>query len=357
MPAGAPIRVLVVDDSATVRAVLRRLFGKTGDIAVVGEAEDGSHAVEATIELAPDVVLMDIEMPVMDGFEATARIMAARPTPIVVLTSRANRDQVATAFEAIRRGAVEVFAKPADPAGWEQLSTTLPPAVRAAAGARTAPSFAGRAHVAPRHHPAPLGAPAPQPPRGPVRFVAIGASTGGPNAIHEFLKALPAATPAPVLIVQHIAAGFEEGFADWLAKDLKRDVRIAVDGEACRPGTVRVAPSGAHLLLEPRGVLRLDAARPPRGGHRPSADELFLSCAASCPKEAAGVLLSGMGADGAEGLLALRRAGGLTMVQDEASSVVFGMPRAALERGAADLALPPRELAAAIARHWQEARR
>ncbi|HUK13961.1 MAG TPA: chemotaxis protein CheB [Thermoanaerobaculaceae bacterium] len=356
MRAAAPIRVVVVDDSATVRAVLRRLLGKTGDLVVVAEAEDGAHAVEATVELAPDVVLMDIEMPAMDGFEATARIMAVRPTPIVVLTSRANRDQVATAFEAIRRGAVEVFAKPADTAGWDELSVTLPPAVRAAAGARAASAVAARARPTPPLHATRVASTGQQQPRAPIRFVAIGASTGGPNAIHEFLKALPAAAPAPVLIVQHIAAGFEEGFADWLAKDLKRDVRIAGDGEVCRSGTVRVAPAGAHLLLEPRGVLRLDAARPPRGGHRPSADELFLSCAASCPREVAGVLLSGMGADGAEGLLALRRAGGLTMVQDEASSVVFGMPRAALERGAADLALPPRELAAAIARHWQEAR-
>ncbi|HVN77145.1 MAG TPA: chemotaxis-specific protein-glutamate methyltransferase CheB [Thermoanaerobaculaceae bacterium] len=343
------IGVLVVDDSPTVRAVLTRLIAAAPEMRVVGEAGDGAQAVDETVRLGPDVILMDIEMPVMDGFQATERIMALRPTPIVVVTSRANRSQVRTSFDAIRLGAVEVLPKPEDPAGWEVLAHTLPVAVRAAAQAR-----AGRAVGAPPSGPngaaAARSTPPPHPAR--IRYVAVGASTGGPWAVRTLLAALPNPAPASILVVQHIAPGFEEGLAEWLAGDLARDVRVARDGETAAPGAVRVAPQGAHLLLAPDGALRLDATRPARTVHRPSADELFLSCAASHAAVTAGVLLTGMGSDGAEGLAELRRAGGLTIVQDESSSVVFGMPRAALEAGAATIALPPAEIGALLARAW-----
>jgi two-component system chemotaxis response regulator CheB len=338
-----PINVMLVDDSPTVRAVLRRILARTPDVHVIGEAANGLEAVELTLKLRPDVILMDVEMPVMDGFAATERIMSLRPTPVLMVTSRANRDQVRTAFEAIHRGALEVLPKPEDPSGWDTLTQTLPHVVRSAIKARTAP-------LEPVDLPASLAAP---PVWHGVRYVAVGASTGGPQAVHELLGALPASPPATILIVQHIATGFEEGLADWLAKDLRRDVKLAVDGEPAAPATVRVAPSGAHLLLDARGVIRLDPTSPPRGGHRPSVDVLFHSCARSSPRQVAGVLLSGMGRDGAEGLGALRKAGGLTMVQDERSSVVFGMPRIALEQGAAEIALPPSELGRFLSRCWQ----
>jgi two-component system chemotaxis response regulator CheB len=348
-----PIGVLIVDDSATVRAVLRRLITAAPGMQVLGEAGDGAQAVEAASRLAPAVILMDLEMPVLDGFAATEKIMALCPTPILVITSRANRSQVQTAFEAIRRGAVEVLPKPEDTEGWTLMSRALPAAIRAAAQARV--PMGGEHGRGPRcvarPQTAATAAAAPAlPPQ--VRYVAVGASTGGPSALRDLLAALPAAPPAAVLIVQHIAAGFEEGLSEWLATDLGRDVRIATDGESAAPGKVRIAPSGAHLRLDAGGVLRLDTVRSPRGMHRPSVDELFESCAACCPALTAGVLLTGMGADGAEGLAALRRAGGFTMVQDEASSVVFGMPRAALAAGAATIALPPAELGKLLARIW-----
>ena len=346
------IGVLVVDDSPTVRAVLRRLIAGVPDLKVLGEAGDGAQAVEHPVRLAPDVILMDIEMPVMDGLQATERIMAERPTPILVVTSRANRNQIKTSFEALRRGAVEVLPKPEDPAGWDLLAHTLPLAVRAAAQARTGRSPALRPQAAGPNGAAGARATAIFPSLR-VRYVAIGASTGGPWAVHALLSALPPSPPATVLVVQHIAPGFEEGFAEWLASDLHRDVRLARDGEAAAPGTVRIAPSGAHLILERGGVLRLDAVRSNRSVHRPSADELFLSCAESNPTVSAGVLLTGMGSDGAEVLAALRRAGGLTIAQDEPSSVVFGMPRAALEAGAVTIALPPGEIGALLARIWE----
>lgn len=343
------IRVLLVDDSPSVRAVLRRFFSKTPDIEVVGEATDGSQAVQAVLDFQPHVVVMDLQMPVMDGYIATERIMAVRPTPIVVLSSRANRNQMQTAFEAIKRGALEVLPKPEDTPSWQLLAESLPETVRTVADAQARPQWQPRKRRsgAAETVPAPIES-------GPkeLRWVAIGASTGGPAAIREFLDEVPADAPVSFLIVQHIAAGFELGFADWLNKEFPLDVRLAQDGEMPRPGAVRLAPGGCHLQLAPGGVLRLDVETPARRGHRPSVDELFQSCAESCPREVAGVLMTGMGADGVEGLLALRQAGGLTLAQDEASSVVFGMPRVALERGAAEVALPPRDLARTLVRLW-----
>jgi two-component system chemotaxis response regulator CheB len=338
------IGVLLVDDSPSVRAVLRRFFSKTRDIRVVGEAADGAQAVQMVIDLQPQVVVMDLQMPVLDGYAATERIMAVRPTPIVVLTSRANRNQMQTAFEAMRRGALEVLPKPEDTPSWQQLAESLPETVRTVALAQTAPRPARR--VRPVRPEALVDSPR------ELRWVAIGASTGGPAAIRELLDEVPADPPVGFLIVQHIASGFELGFADWLNKEFPFDVRLAQDGEVLRRGMVRLAPGGSHLRLEAGGVLRLDSQTPARRGHRPSVDDLFQSCAESCPRQVAGVLLTGMGADGVDGLLALRKAGGITLVQDEASCVVFGMPRVALEKGAAEVALPPRALAQTLIRLW-----
>lgn len=350
------IRVLLVDDSPSVRAVLRRFLGRDSEIEVV-EAVDGRQAVDAVVGQRPDVVLMDLEMPVLDGFAAIEEIMAVQPTPVVILSSRANRNQMETAFEAMRRGVLEVLPKPEDAESWHQLAKGLAETLRAAARARPVPRLPParsleRPEIFERARPAPPRPVAASRPQGLIRWVAIGASTGGPAAIRELFEALPPKAPVGFAIVQHIAAGFELGFADWLNKELPFDVRLARDGEALAPGSVRIAPGGVHLRLEAGGILRLDALTPPRRGHRPAVDELLASCAASCPREVAGVVMTGMGIDGVEGLSALRAAGGVTLVQDEASSVVFGMPKAALERGAAEVALPPQELARALARLW-----
>lgn len=346
------IKVLLVDDSPSVRAVLRRFFSKTPDIQVAGEAGDGEQAVRAVLDVQPHVVVMDIQMPNVDGYAAIERIMGLRPTPIIVLSSRATRNQMQTAFEAIRRGALEVLPKPEDTASWQQLAESLPETVRAVAEVQARPAPRPRR---PRSE-APAAPIIPAIPQA-LRWVAIGASTGGPAAIRDFLEEVPADPPVSFLIVQHIASGFELGFADWLNKEFPLDVRLARDGERPRPGAVRLAPGGSHLLMEPGGMLHLDTHTPARRGHRPSVDELFLSCADCCAGEVAGVIMTGMGADGVEGLLALRKAGGLTLAQDEASSIVFGMPRVALEKGAADVALPPRDLARALVRVWEKGAR
>lgn len=353
------IRVLLVDDSPSVRAVLRRFLSRTEDLVVVGDAEDGERAVAAVEELQPDVVVMDLQMPVMDGLVAIERIMARRPTPILVLSSRANRNQMQTAFEAMKRGAIEVLPKPEDTGSWQLLADSLPEVVRAAAAAAR-PARAGRKATAARTEAAPAvaaasavsatGRPSARRSDRPVRWVAIGASTGGPAALRELFDELPADLAVSILVVQHIAAGFEAGLADWLNKEFPHDVRLARDGEIPAAGAVRLAPAGSHLRLLANGKLGLDAATPARRGHKPSVDDLFHSVALAAPRESVGVLLTGMGSDGVEGLLALRAAGGITVAQDEASSVVFGMPRVALERGAADLAMPPREIARWLAR-------
>jgi two-component system chemotaxis response regulator CheB len=337
-----PVRVLIVDDSATVRSLVRRLLHRDPALEVVGEAGDGARAVELVGSLRPDVVVMDIEMPVLDGLAAIERIMASRPTPVLILSARAPQGRDNPAFEAIRYGAVEVAAKPSSPEGWQQLAGALARMVRDLAEARRSP----RAPVVP-----PGAAAGPRRSRD-LRFIAIGASTGGPEATLRLLASLPVPAPAAILVVQHIAEGFEEGLASWLASRLGCDVRVARNGDAAIPGVVRLAPPGSHLLLEKNETIRLDTTTPPWAGHRPSANELFLSCARTYPRATAGIVLTGMGSDGAEGLNELRKQGGLTLAQDHDSSVVYGMPRMAAALGAVEIALPPEQLGALLRAHF-----
>jgi len=324
------VRVLVVDDSPTVRAVLGRVLGAAHGVTVVGVAEDGADAIEAALRLKPDAIVMDLDLPRVDGLTATERIMELCPTPIVVVTSKVQRDQMGIAFAAMKRGAVAVFPKPEVPDEWEELGHVLPETLRQV-GSRTS--------VATHHRTC-----APPATSHQLRFLLVGASTGGPEAVCQLLAGLGSKPALGVAVVQHISPGFEVGFADWLAAEIEADVAIARDGEELSPGRVRIAPPGTHLLVEAGGVQRLDCDRPAINGHRPAADELFRSMVDTSPHQVAAVLLSGMGSDGAEAMLALRRAGALTAAQDEASCAVFGMPRAARELGATDILLPPAEI-------------
>ncbi|HUO87161.1 MAG TPA: chemotaxis protein CheB [Thermoanaerobaculia bacterium] len=353
---GGPVRLLVADDSGSVRAVLRRFFSWTDDVEVVGEAPDGEAAIRLVEELAPQVVLMDLMMPGLDGYRAIEQIMARRPTPIVVLTSKAARDQVRTAFEALRRGAVEVLPKPEDPASWRHLAKVLPEVVRAVAASQPVPAR-GAPRRARRRPPATAtGEEATSGPRRELRWLAIGASTGGPSALADLLAALPPRPPLSVLVVQHISPGFEGGLVDWLAGEVGLDVRLARDGETPPLSAVRVAPPGVHLQVAD-GRLHLDCETPPWRGHRPSVDELFFSLArgGGAAARVAAVLLSGMGSDGVQGMGELARGGALTLVQDEATSVLYGMPRAAWEMGVAAKALPPAGIAREVAACWRSA--
>lgn len=341
---GSPLRVLVVDDSPTVRAVLRRMIEGCEDLDVVAEANDGLAAVQMTRDLAPDVILMDITMPNLDGLDATTQIMQRSPTAVLMFSTEVHLHGNRTIFEAYECGARSVLAKPSSPEGWMELSRSLPELVRTIAA-----DFQGGSGNATMLTPAPEEI---EPPifERPIHYLAIGASTGGPEALRELLAGLAPKPPMAVLVVQHIASEFENGLVDWLRGDLDIEIALARDGERVRPGEIRLAPQGAHMRLTLEGRLELDRRTPPLRGHRPSANELLNSCALVAPRQTAGILLSGMGRDGVDGLLAIRQNGGLTLVQDQITSVVFGMPQAALEAGAADQAMSPKRLASHLLR-------
>ena len=340
------IRVLLVEDSLTMRHHLRESLAADPELQVVGEAADGAQAVELVRRLRPDVVTMDMMLPTMSGMVATEHIMAEHPTPILVVSS-ADRQELFTTYNALAAGAVDVLEKPRGDASDADWGRRLCQAVRLVSRIRviTHP----RARLDGRGRPAvealPLTAAGDH-----LRVIALGASTGGPGALTDLLRALPAVFHPPVLCVQHIAASepFAVAFSDWLAGQTGRDVSYARDGTAIGAlgGRVILAPPDRHLLVRD-GVLRL-SDDPPRHSCRPSVDVLFESVAAEFGPSAAGCLLTGMGRDGAEGLLRMRSRGAVTFAQDEASCVVYGMPREAALLGAAAYVLPPARIAARL---------
>ena len=336
------IRVLVVEDSPTVRDFLTHILNLVPDFEVVGVAHDGEQAVEMVRQCQPDIVTMDIHMPRMDGFEATRQIMATQATPIVIVSGSDRVGERATAVEALGAGALAVEARPVGTGhpNFARSTAKLVETVRLMAGVkvvrRTINGISGSQSTPP------------MPLIGDRTFrrpaiVAIGASTGGPQAVAAVLKMLHNSPPFPVVLVQHIADGFTLGLAAWLSQATGQTVRVAVDEEPLQPGQVYVAPNNLHLGINRHHRIAL-ANEPPEEGQRPAVDYLFRSVAAVYGGRAVGVLLTGMGADGATGLGMIRELGGLTLAQDEASSVVHGMPGQAIRRGAAIQVLPPRAI-------------
>lgn len=333
------IRVLVVDDSAVAREVLSHLINAAGDMTVIGTASDGIEAVLATQRLRPDIITMDITMPRMSGPEAIEQIMHTIPTPIVVVTGNTITEEVRATFRSLESGALAIVPRPAGPlvspgdTTVDELIHTLRLMSEIKVVRRLKLRGSGRPGdlQAPRH------------PRSvPPRIVAIGASTGGPTALVSLLAELPRDYPLPVLVVQHIAAGFVEGFAEWLTSQIPLPVRVARAGDALTAGRVLVAPEASHLGVDGRDrVLLLPEGKPRLDSLCPSVDVLFRSVATAFGPAAIGVLLTGMGSDGATGLLEMRRAGAATVAQDRESSVVHGMPGHAIQLGAAEHVLPP----------------
>ncbi len=329
-------RVLVVDDSATMRALIRRALQGHGDLMVVGEAADPIQAREAIKALNPDVITLDVEMPQMNGLDFLERLMRLRPMPVVMVSTLTNRGAEAT-LRALELGAVDCVAKPRldDRAGFDRLADI----VRAAATARLrpmskAPAPTVQADFAPND-----------------RVLAIGASTGGVEALLAILSTFPANCP-PTVITQHMPATFTPSFAQRLNRSCAATVTEAVDGARLAPGQVYLAPGGlTHLEVTGPAAgpwrCRLMATEPVNG-HRPSVDVLFHSVAATAGARAVGVILTGMGKDGARGLLAMREAGARTIGQDEHSSVVYGMPKAAFEIGGVDRQVPLHAAASAM---------
>lgn len=320
------IRVLVVEDSRPQRELLVGLLLASGTFAVAGTASNGRDAVAATLNLRPDVIAMDIHLPLMDGYEATRQIMQRCPTPIVMISS-SNGDAERRAVQSLAAGALAVVRKPGtlNAANSQEERTNFLTMLRLMAGVKVVTRHpprlpaapAGLAHAANTH----------------PQVLAIAASTGGPAAVQTILNGLNSNYPLPILVVQHIAHGFVGALVDWLNSTTPLPVRIAVQHERLLPGHVYLAPDDRHLLAIARGQIVL---RPglPADRYCPSADVLFDSVAKVYGAQAIGVILTGMGDDGARGLSALRAAGGVTLGQDEASCVVYGMPQAAAIAGA-----------------------
>jgi two-component system chemotaxis response regulator CheB len=340
------IRVLVVDDSAVMRAFLSRVIASQPDMELLGASPDPLLAIDRIRRNPPDVITLDVEMPRMNGLDFLRNLMAVRPLPVIMISSL-TREGAETTMRALELGAVDFFPKPASFDGLEATAQEIAEKIRAAAGARVIRRRLGAAAPAPApQKPARPPLPHPVVPAGLQRVIGIGASTGGVEALREVLTLLPEHMP-PILIAQHMPPGFTETFARRLDTLCRIEVKQADDGEALRTGVAYIAPGGRHLVLNRRGAsyfLRV-TDDPPVNRHRPSVDTLFRSIARTAGSQAIGVMLTGMGGDGAEAMLEMSQAGAHTIAQDEASCVVFGMPRQAIAVGGVREVLPLADIA------------
>lgn len=333
------IRVLLVDDSPIALHILQRLLSRSPDIQVVGTAGNGREALDLLPALNPDVVCVDLHMPVMDGLEFTREAMSKYPRPILVVSVSVESDSP-NVFRLLEAGAVDVYPKPRAilDADDERLSREFASKIRIVAGVHVFRRTEPAARVAP---------PVLLPPHAAVRIVAIGASTGGPQALREILCHLPAGFTAPVVCVQHIGGDFLSEMVTWLGETSSLPVHKATHGAVPQAGVVYFAPADTHLEFDSRGRFTL-SDKPPCDGHRPSATVTMRAAARQFGAGAVGVLLTGMGRDGAEGMVDIAAAGGFTIAQNEASSVVFGMPKVAVELGAVQQVLPLEQIAPAL---------
>ncbi len=347
------IKVLVVEDSAVVRELLVHLLGSDPEMHVVGSASNGEEALEAVKGKRPDIITMDIHMPKMDGLEATRRIMETIPTPIVVVSGSSNPYESEASFRAIEAGALAMVQKPrgwghpAHDASAKELIQTVKLMSEVRVVRRWARHRAGEeplAVLAPRAADL-MRMPEPLPTE--IKLVAIGASTGGPPVIQTIFSLLPKRFSVPIVIVQHMAPGFIEGFAEWLAQSCRFPVHVSAHGEQLLAGHVYVAPDGFQMRVEHGARMGLSQDEP-ENGLRPSVSYLFRSVARVYGPKAIGVLLTGMGKDGANELKLMKKEGALTLVQNKESSVVHGMPGEAIRLDASTYVLSPEAIAAAL---------
>jgi len=335
-----PLRVLVVDDSAFMRRLITSILAAEPDICIVGQARNGKEAINFALEQAPNVITMDVEMPVLDGYQALEVIMKSRPTPVVMLSSLTKAGAEAT-IRCLQLGAVDVIAKPSGPISLDldKISAEILTAVRAAALSRVSRRAYMPSSTPRLRHSSPCRS----------KCIFIGSSTGGPRALQQVIPKLPGNLGAPVVIVQHMPAGFTQALADRINGESAITVRQAEQGDRLEANTALVAPGGLHMAFGRHGLVELSDG-PAVNGVKPSADVTLTSLVRTFAGEMTGVLLTGMGRDGAVALKLLRDAGGRTLVESEETCVVFGMPRAAVELGAAELVLPIHEIAPEISR-------
>jgi len=357
-----PLRVLVVDDSETQRAILAALFNAAPGLEVVGGAASGQEALRFAATLHPDVITIDLRMPGLDGIEATRRIMQETPTPVVMIAAGISPDDRDLVSAALAAGVLAILPKPSPGPRGAAAAAELVATVRRMADVRVirrwSPERMVTGQLRPPAPPArsPLGGVTPPTPPvtptdgGPTarpRIVVIGSSTGGPQALQAILPRIPASFLPPIVIVQHIASGFAASLIDWLAPQCALPFQLATTGmHLDRPG-IYLAPTGRHLVVHGQTLFLTD--QEPVRGHRPSVTVLFQSVAVSYGPRAIGIILTGMGDDGAVGLAEMKQRGGVTIAQDEASSVVFGMPAAAIALGVVDYVVAPPQIPALLA--------
>ncbi len=337
------IRVVIVDDSLVAREMLAQILSSDPEFEVAGQAADGNEAIDMVSKLHPDIVTMDIHMPHMNGVTAVERIMAYTPVPILVVSSSVHGPGVGTAFDALKAGALEVMKKP-EPKDWEDLQRIGREIIRKAkmlSRVKVITHIAGRRRVEKSREAEPVHLP--RVGKRGYSLVAVGSSTGGPSALMTLLAGLPSDFPLPLLVAQHIAEGFIPGLVEWLNTGSNLNVVEAIDGQAPKPGVAYLSPTGENLTFDGQ-KMRFVEPRPEQL-YIPSCDALFSSAARTLRGRAVGVILTGMGNDGARGLREMRDAGAPTIAQDEATSTVFGMPRAAAELGAASVVLPVEDIA------------
>jgi len=344
------VGVMVVDDSPICRQLIADALRDDPEIEVVSQCANGKDAVEQAQRIHPAVITMDLDMPVMDGLEAVESIMADNPIPILVLTADPQKQAPELTCRALELGALALQVKPAMDAGPEAWNLArelkLLASVRVIRHLRGVSRKRGARPAAPEVSAAVDAAAFST---SPVGLVAIASSTGGPQVVHKLLSELPGDFPAPITLVQHINASFAESLAGWLAATSKLKVRLAKEGDSLVPGEVLIAQPGKHMVIPTRGRISLRPGEP-KDGHVPSATFMLESAAKAYGRRAVGVILTGMGTDGADGILAIRNAGGHTIAQSEESCVVFGMPGAAVAKGAVEQLVHGDDLSQALLR-------
>lgn len=333
------IRVLVVDDSEFQRGLITGILESDPEIEVVGHANDGVEAIQKTLSLQPDVITMDIKMPIMDGLTATREIMAERPTPILVM-SVTIREEQQFAFTCLKRGALDFV--PVDPEAGI-VSSELISKVKTCSRIKVVTHPHGRKPAKERARPKKVER---------YEIVGIAVSTGGPVALQKVLSQLPERFPVPIVIVQHISEGFTASLAGWLCDQCKIKVVVAKNGDELKPDVVYLAPDGLHLVIDDEGKIKLLNKDFPGCYHKPAADIMLKSIAEVYGPKAIGIIMTGMGKDGAAGIKAISEMGGFTMAQDEASSTIYGMNKVAIDEGSVAEVLPleqiPRALVALV---------
>jgi two-component system chemotaxis response regulator CheB len=334
------IRVLLVDDSPVAITIMKRMLSLSTDISIVGTAENGREALDLIPQVKPDVICTDLHMPVMDGLEFTREVMSRHPLPILLVSISAH-DGSLNAFKVVEAGAVDILTKPkaSSPIDYEKIAPEFIRKIRILSGVRVfrrsrpdLDSGMGTSELKELK-------PAIRISKSKIQIIVIGASTGGPQALHAILARLPADFPLPVVCIQHIAEGFLGGLVEWLSSQCAAKVRIATPGEPPASGVIYFPREGMHLRIGGDGRF-IHSAEPPLDGHRPSITITMESLACYYGSGVLSVLLTGMGRDGATGMRAIAQAGGITVAQDEQSSVVFGMPKQAIELKAAGYVLP-----------------